>query len=79
MKRIRFHKMTFHCKFCGSEMKTSSTGYLSNPFCSDCYEQRLEASGAIDLRDNHRIVDAGNGYVQIVPIDPTKKFKASKK
>ncbi|MDR9852907.1 hypothetical protein RJP21_04735 [Paenibacillus sp. VCA1] len=40
------------------------------------YEQRLEAAGAIDLRDNHRIIDLGNGYTRIEPIDPTKLWKA---
>ena len=40
------------------------------------YEQRLEAAGAIDLRDNRRVIDLGNGYDRIEPIDPTKLFKA---
>ncbi|AHM66872.1 hypothetical protein PPSQR21_032330 [Paenibacillus polymyxa SQR-21] len=40
------------------------------------YEQRLEAAGAIDLRDNSRIIDLGNGYCRIEPINPTKRFKA---
>lgn len=41
------------------------------------YEQRLEAAGSIDLRDNHRIVTHANGFQSVVPIDPTKLFKAT--
>ena len=54
----------------------SHRGFLSNPFCSKCHEERLEASGAIDMRNNHKTIDLGGGYVQIVPIDPTKLFKS---
>jgi len=43
------------------------------------YEQRLEAAGAIDLRDNHRIIELDNGYLRIEPIDPTKLWKAENK
>ncbi|WP_449600312.1 hypothetical protein [Paenibacillus sp. Marseille-Q9583] len=52
------------CKFCGERQ---------------CYEERLEASGAIDLLDNHRIMLLDNGYMKIEPIDPTKLFKATRK
>ncbi|PLS19750.1 hypothetical protein CVD28_01165 [Bacillus sp. M6-12] len=66
------------CKFCGKEMKGSHRALMANPFCNDksCYEQRLEASGAIDLRDNHELICLENGYVEVKPIDPNKKFKA---
>lgn len=42
------------------------------------YEQRLEAAGSIDLRDNHRVVTHANGFQSIIPIDPTKLFKATR-
>ena len=36
--------------------------------------ERLRASGAVDLRDNHVVNDLGNGYSRIAAIDPNKKF-----
>lgn len=39
------------------------------------YEELLEASRAIDLRDNHTITRLPNGYDRIEPIDSTKLFK----
>ncbi len=39
------------------------------------YHERLIKSGAIDLKDNHKIFDLGNGYSKIKPIDVTKKIK----
>jgi hypothetical protein len=74
----QFVQTKLHCKFCNKEMDTSHRAYSANPFCQDkeCYEKRLEASGAIDLRDNHEIIDLDNGYVQVKAIDPMKKFKA---
>jgi hypothetical protein len=78
MKKFNITVKKICCKFCGKELKRSHREHMANPFCQDreCYEKRLEASGAIDLRDNHKIIDLGNGYVQIKPIDPNKKFKA---
>jgi hypothetical protein len=74
-------RMMCTCKFCGSPFKRSGRAYLANPFCGErqCYEERLEASGAIDMRDNHRITLIDNGYAKIEPIDPTKLFKATRK
>ena len=37
------------------------------------YHDRLVASKAISLINNHIIIDLGNGYSKIIPIDPTKK------
>jgi hypothetical protein len=74
-QNIKITKMINNCKFCGREMQREGISYLANPFCSDCYEDRLEASESIDLRDNHMVIDLGNGYVQIEPIDSSKKFK----
>jgi hypothetical protein len=48
---------------------------LENPHYGQDRKERLIKSGAIDLRDNCRIVDLGNGYVEITPIDPSKKIK----
>lgn len=47
---------------------------LANPY-KESYHERLVKSGAIDLIDNHEIIDLGNGYSRIVPIDITKKVK----
>lgn len=66
----------YKCKFCGREMNVSGRAYLANEFCNKCIPQRLEASGAIDLRDNHTITILDNGYCKIEPIDSTKLFKA---
>lgn len=52
-----------------------SRQYMENPFISEDYEERLEKSGAIDLRDNHIIIEKENGYCEIKPIDKNKKFK----
>jgi hypothetical protein len=46
---------------------------LSNPHADISLEERLVNSGAIDMGNNHTIVDLGNGYVRFVTIDPTKK------
>ena len=54
------------------ETKKLSREYLANPHADVPYIERLIASGAVDLRDNHRTVDLGNGYVEVVPIDKTK-------
>ena len=40
-------------------------------------EERLIAADAQDLRDNTIIVDEGDGYVSILPRDPTKRWVAS--
>lgn len=47
---------------------------LANPYEGD-YHERLVKSGAIDLIDNCEIIDLGNGYLKIVPIDENKKVK----
>lgn len=40
------------------------------------HQERLDAAGAVDLRDNLRIERIGNGYVRAEPIDPTKRHGA---
>ena len=37
------------------------------------HQQRLDAAGAVDLRDNLRLVHLRGGYVRAGPIDPTKR------
>lgn len=54
------------CKFCKRDTMVGA------PFCNACYHDRLIASKAVDLRDNFRINDLGNGYSEVVPIDDTK-------
>lgn len=51
-----------------------SREHLANPF-KESYKKRLIKSGAIDLRDNHTIIDLGNGYLKIEPIEKNKKIK----
>lgn len=41
------------------------------------YIQRLIEAKAIDLRDNHRTIDHGNGYTTIEPIDRSKTIDKS--
>jgi hypothetical protein len=64
------------CKFCNEEMNVSHRSHKANPFCGECLPKRLEAAGAIDLRNNSRLIELGNGYDRIEPIDATKLFKA---
>jgi hypothetical protein len=59
-----------------SHIDREGRAWLANPFCTDCLSQRLEESGAIDLRDNYKIIEHNNGYISIVPIDETKLWKA---
>jgi hypothetical protein len=73
---MKITKKDYRCRFCNSHMDSKGRAWLANPFCADCLPQRLEASGAIDLRDNHKIIDHNNGYISIVPIDETKLWKA---
>jgi crossover junction endodeoxyribonuclease RusA len=37
------------------------------------YQEKLDAAGAVDLRDNMRMEHLGNGYSRAVPIDPDKR------
>jgi hypothetical protein len=47
---------------------------LADPHRNATLEERLAAADAIDLRDNALLLDAGNGYVRIDPIDPKKRW-----
>jgi hypothetical protein len=39
------------------------------------YHERLVKSGAIDLKDNHKIQTLNNGYSKIIPLDTNKRIK----
>lgn len=45
------------------------------PWIKIPYKERLIRSGAIDLTDNHRVINLDNGYIKIEPIDSTKLIK----
>lgn len=48
---------------------------IVNPRARIPFSERLAQAGAIDLRDNQRTIVKPSGFVEIVPIDKTKKFK----
>ncbi|WP_153730678.1 hypothetical protein [Sporosarcina obsidiansis] len=45
------------------------------PFPIDTLHERLIKAKAIDMRDNYRIVETFDGYIQVLPIDNTKLYK----
>lgn len=47
---------------------------LADPHAGVPYEERMARAGAVDLRDNARVIDHGDGYVTVEPIDPTKRW-----
>ncbi|PFD32543.1 hypothetical protein CN269_04340 [Bacillus thuringiensis] len=51
-----------------------SRRYLANPHQKQSFLERLKINNSIDLRDNRVIVDLGNGYSEIKPIDSNKRF-----
>ncbi|MFJ6034294.1 hypothetical protein ACIQFL_28760 [Bacillus toyonensis] len=51
-----------------------SRRYLANPHQKQSFLERLKINNSIDLRDNKVIVDLGNGYSEIKPIDSNKRF-----
>lgn len=69
-----FKGIRFNCKFCDREMNVNDRTYRVNPFCSHCYKERLVASGAIDLRDNHQHLQMDASYSEIVPVDEKKMW-----
>lgn len=52
-----------------------SREYLSNPHPVSTHKQRLIESHAVDLTNNYKMTDFGNGYSSIVPLDETKYIK----
>lgn len=49
-----------------------SRRYLADKNMGMSYHDRLVKSNAIDLRDNHVVIDLGNGYSRIEVIDESK-------
>ncbi|MEB9670974.1 hypothetical protein BK764_00225 [Bacillus thuringiensis serovar israelensis] len=52
-----------------------SRRYLANPYQNQSFLERLKINNSIVLRDNKVIIDLGNGYSEIKPIDSNKRFK----
>jgi hypothetical protein len=52
---------TMECKYCSTKMDISHRSWLANPFCTNCYDDRLKASGGQKFI-NPIIIDLGNGY-----------------
>lgn len=48
-----------------------SRTWLANPYVAT-YRTRLLKAGAIDLRDNYRLVELSRGYDRVVPLDDSR-------
>jgi hypothetical protein len=57
------------------EAKALSRNRLSNPHQNISLHERLKKKKSIDLRDNSIIIDLGNNYDKISPINQNKLFK----
>ncbi|KKB72022.1 MULTISPECIES: hypothetical protein [Bacillus] len=57
------------------ENRIKSLEYLSNPFLDVPLYKRLAKKNAIDLRNNKKVIDLGNGYSVVKSIDNTIRFK----
>lgn len=42
------------------------------PYPLNTLKERLKKDKAVDMKDNYRIIDLENGFVEIVPIDENK-------
>ncbi|MNW35564.1 hypothetical protein D3C74_125620 [compost metagenome] len=49
-------------------------GKLANPFSNIPMSERLRARKSTDLRNNIVVIDEGNGFVRVKPIDESKTF-----
>ncbi len=62
------------CKFCDREMDCSSLAYAENPFCSKCYEERVEKEKLIrerlDVADDEEIPLYALKYISFEPQPP---------
>jgi hypothetical protein len=47
---------------------------LVNPDAGTKMIVRLKKAKAVDLRNNHEVVVHSSGYVDVVPINPKKRF-----
>ncbi|MCI8882250.1 MAG: hypothetical protein HFH43_04275 [Lachnospiraceae bacterium] len=43
--------------------------------CHGSFEDIISQGGSIDLRGNIEVIDLQNGYIKIVPVDETRRFK----
>jgi protein-arginine kinase activator protein McsA len=57
------------CEYCGSEMKTSALAHKQNPFCSNCYEERVAAARPLSQAGVQRIEE----YIKFTRRDPQKR------
>ncbi|WP_159887962.1 hypothetical protein [Paenibacillus puerhi] len=59
--------------------KTLSREWLSNPYSDLPLLKRLEKNGSVNLIQNNKVTDFGNGYDMIEPINSEKRFKGKDK
>lgn len=55
--------------------KSISREKLANPFSNESIEDRLIESDALDLVENHAILEIKNGYIDIKAINKKKYLK----
>ncbi|ANP83874.1 hypothetical protein BAQ53_24420 [Bacillus sp. B25(2016b)] len=53
-------------------IKTVSREHLANPFLNDTVKSRLKAKQAVNLENNSKVINLGNGYVKRIVIDNSK-------
>jgi hypothetical protein len=54
--------------------KELSRKFRANPSADQSFYNMLKKNHSIDLRNNYKIIDHGNGYDTILPLDKNKKF-----
>lgn len=59
--------------FTSIKVSNKSRKSLADCHLGMSYHERLIKSGAINLKKNHKIIDLGNGYSKIVPVNVNKK------
>ncbi len=47
---------------------------MANKHQNKPLQKRLKSANVIDLRNNRQMIDMGNGYTKVIPIDPNKRF-----
>ncbi|KAA6472270.1 hypothetical protein [Bacillus swezeyi] len=45
------------------------------PYPPSTLKERLIKDKAVDMRDNYRIIELGNGFVKVVPVDENKLIR----
>ncbi|AZJ21733.1 hypothetical protein [Bacillus cereus] len=56
------------------ESNRLSRRFLANKHQHDSVQKRLNLNNSTDLRDNIKIKDLQNGFIEINPINESKKF-----